>query len=80
MYKELKNKVAIVTGPYGDIGNAICVKFISQGMKVALFGRDIKKLEIQKTNLLKIKKSEVIIENLDVSDSDSYKTSIENVF
>jgi len=80
MYEELNNKVAIVTGSYGDIGNAISEKFISQRMKVALLGRDLKKLEIQKTNLQKINNSEIIIKKLDVSDSISYKNCIDDIY
>ena len=79
MYKELKNKVAIITGPYGDIGNAICEKFISEGMRIALFGRNIEKLEAQKSNLKKIKESDIIIANFDVADSELYKSSIDRV-
>tara|TARA_Y100001968_G_scaffold183624_1_gene168202 strand:- start:408 stop:1157 length:750 start_codon:yes stop_codon:yes gene_type:complete len=80
MYKELENKVAIVTGSYGDIGNAISEKFISQGMKVALLGRNLEKLEMQKANLEKINGSKILIKKLDVSDSESYKNCIEDIY
>ena len=45
MDKELKNKVAIITGSYGDIGNAISENFVNHGIKVALLGRNHEKLQ-----------------------------------
>ena len=33
-YKELKNKTAIITGSYGDIGNSIAKQFILNGINV----------------------------------------------
>ena len=79
MQIELKNKVAIVTGSYGDIGNAICQNFASNGIKIALLGRDLQKLELQKSELLKNNNAEIIISNLDVSDFDSYKDAVDNI-
>ena len=35
MGEELKNKVAIITGSYGDIGNAIAENLIASGTKIA---------------------------------------------
>ena len=67
MQTELKDKVAIVTGSYGDIGKAICQKFASYGIKIALLGRDLQKLDAQKARLLENNSAEVIIFNLDVS-------------
>ena len=46
MNKELKNKVAIITGSYGDIGNAIAKGLASSGIKLALLGRDAEKLDL----------------------------------
>ena len=79
MQTELKNKVAIVTGSYGDIGNAICQNFASNGIKIALLGRDLQKLKLQKSELLKNNNAEIIISNLDVSDFDSYKDAVDNI-
>jgi 3-oxoacyl-[acyl-carrier protein] reductase len=42
---RLKDKVAIVTGASSDIGLEICKRFVEEGAKVVLIGRDIKKLE-----------------------------------
>ena len=79
MQTELKNKIAIVTGSYGDIGNAICEKFASKGIKIALLGRNLKKLKSQKYRLLEKNKTEIIILNVDVSDLDSYKNAVDSV-
>jgi len=79
MQTELKNKIAIVTGSYGDIGNAICEKFASKGIKIALLGRNLKKLKSQKSRLLEKNKTEIIILNVDVSDLDLYKNAVDSV-
>jgi 3-oxoacyl-[acyl-carrier protein] reductase len=79
MQTELKNKIAIVTGSYGDIGNAICEKLASNGIKIALLGRNLEKLKSQKSRLLEKNKTEIIILNVDVSDLDSYKNAVDSV-
>jgi len=79
MQTELKNKIAIVTGSYGDIGRAICQKLASNGIKIALIGRDLKKLKSQKSKLLEKNKTEIIISNLDVSDFNSYKDAVDSI-
>jgi len=79
MQTELKNKIAIVTGSYGDIGRAICQKLASNGIKIALLGRDLKKLKSQKSKLLEKNKTEIIISNLDVSDFNSYKDAVDSI-
>ena len=79
MQTELKNKIAIVTGSYGDIGKAICQRLASNGIKIALLGRDLEKLKSQKSKLLEKNETEIIISNLDVSDSDSYKDAVDTI-
>ena len=79
MQTELENKIAIVTGSYGDIGKAICQKLASNGIKIALIGRDLKKLKSQKSKLLEKNKTEIIISNLDVSDFNSYKDAVDSI-
>jgi len=79
MQTELKNKIAIVTGSYGDIGKAICQRLASNGIKIALMGRDLEKLKSQKSKLLEKNKTEIIISNLDVSDFNSYKDAVDNI-
>ena len=79
MQIELKNKIAIVTGSYGDIGKAICQRLASNGIKIALIGRNLKKLKSQKSKLLEKNKTEIIISNLDVSDFNSYKDAVDSI-
>ena len=79
MQTELKNKIAIVTGSYGDIGKAICQRLASNGIKIALLGRNLKKLKSQKSKLLEKNKTEIIISNLDVSDFNSYKDAVDSI-
>lgn len=79
MQEKLKDKVAIVTGSYGDIGHAICQKFASNGIRIALLGRDLQKLKLQKSSLLENNSTEIIISNLDVSDFDSYKNAVDHI-
>lgn len=79
MPQQLKGKIAIVTGAYGDIGDAICKKFASKGIKIALLGRDAGKLELQKTRLQKSNDVDILTFNLDVSNSVSYRECIDNI-
>ena len=79
MQHQLKSKTAIVTGAYGDIGDAICEKFASKGIKIALLGRDVDKLESQKSRLQKDHDAEILIFNLDISNSESYRDCVENI-
>ena len=41
----MSKQTAIITGSYGDIGNAIDKGFVTKKIKVALVGRDINKLK-----------------------------------
>ena len=79
MDKELKNKVAIITGSYGDIGNAIAENFVTHGIKLALLGRNDKKLQSQIKQLSKLNNSEIISIVCDVKDSNSFKVAINQV-
>tara|TARA_B100000959_G_C14942039_1_gene608257 strand:+ start:954 stop:1706 length:753 start_codon:yes stop_codon:yes gene_type:complete len=80
MGEELKNKVAIITGSYGDIGNAIAENLIASGTKVALLGRNNKKLQSQKKQLEKINSTEIDSIECDVKDSSNFKAAIDRVF
>ena len=42
---RLQDKVAIVTGASSDIGASVVKRFVEEGAKVVLLGRDIKKLD-----------------------------------
>ena len=51
MLNSLENKVAVITGAYGDIGFSICEKFAKNGINLAILGRDLEKLELKKKYL-----------------------------
>ena len=48
MQNSLENKVAVITGAYGDIGFSICKKFAKNGINLAILGRDLEKLNSKK--------------------------------
>ncbi len=48
---RLKNKVAIVTGASSEIGLEISKRFVEEGAKVVLIGRNLDKLEKAKTSI-----------------------------
>jgi len=80
MKEELKNKVALVTGSYGDIGNAIAESLVLSGINVALVGRSINKLKLQKETLNKLNDAEVICVECDVKNSDEFKAAINQTY
>tara|TARA_B100000131_G_C18084107_1_gene599398 strand:- start:357 stop:1109 length:753 start_codon:yes stop_codon:yes gene_type:complete len=80
MNEALKNEVAIVTGSYGDIGNAIAESLVLSGIKVALLGRDIDKLKHQEETLNKLNKTEVACIQCDIKDSDQFKAAIDKTY
>ena len=80
MYKELKDKTAIITGSYGGIGTAIAKSFLLNDMKIVLIGRDLKKLENQRLELIKIKKSDISIFQVDVSQQENFKSAIDEIY
>tara|TARA_Y100001968_G_C19361151_1_gene719897 strand:+ start:386 stop:1126 length:741 start_codon:yes stop_codon:yes gene_type:complete len=75
----LKDYTAIITGSYGDIGNAIAKKFVKNNFKVALIGKDINKLKSQKEELSKINESDIKILEVDIKDSENLKKSINSI-
>ena len=79
MHNSLENKVAVITGAYGDIGFSICEKFAKNGINLAILGRDLEKLELKKKYLNDNYNIDIFSYNLDVSDSDSYKICIEKI-
>ena len=79
MQSSLENKVAVITGAYGDIGFSICEKFAENGINLAILGRDSEKLELKKKYLNDNYNVDIFSCNLDVSDPDSYKICIEKI-
>ena len=75
----MKDYTAIITGSYGDIGNAIAKKFVKNNFKVALIGKDINKLKSQKEELSKINESDIKILEVDIKDSENLKKSINSI-
>mgnify|MGYP000873226703 CR=1 FL=1 len=75
----MSEQTAIITGSYGDIGNAIAKRFVANKIKVALVGRDINKLKSQRNELSKIKKTDISILEVDIRDSKNLKESLENI-
>jgi 3-oxoacyl-[acyl-carrier protein] reductase len=75
----LSEQTAIITGSYGDIGNAIAKRFVANKIKLALVGRDINKLKSQRNELSKIKKTDISILEIDIRDSKNLKESLESI-
>lgn len=72
----LKNRCALITGGSSGIGFAIAQSFVNNGASVIIVGRNEKKLEAARENLLKkcYNKNIVILsESVDVSDINSLK-------
>ena len=79
MLNSLENKVAVITGAYGDIGFSICEKFAKNGINLAILGKDLEKLELKKKYLNDNYNVDILSCNLDVSNSNSYKICIEEI-
>ncbi len=79
MYKELEHKIAIVTGSYGDIGEAISRELISNNMKVALLGRNADKLEEQKNKLKEGASEDIDVYRVDVSNFEDFKSATNQI-
>tara|TARA_Y100001978_G_scaffold146968_1_gene131973 strand:+ start:1265 stop:2008 length:744 start_codon:yes stop_codon:yes gene_type:complete len=79
MLNSLENKIAVITGAYGDIGFSICEKFAKNGINLAILGKDLEKLEIKKKYLDDNYDVDILSCNLDVSNPNSYKICIEEI-
>ena len=78
MYNDLKNKVAIIAGANGSIGNAIANELFRNRVKLALLGRN-------KNSLISLKKSfsnskNVELYELDIRDGGKYKEIVKNIY
>ena len=79
MLNNLENKVAVITGAYGDIGFSICEKFAKNGINLAILGKDLERLELKKKYLNDNYNVDILSCNLDVSNPNSFKICIEEI-
>lgn len=66
----MKNKVALITGATGGIGGAIAQSLYLSGFNIALIGRDLKKLEKMREELIKQKEVTCCCEKIACYDID----------
>lgn len=71
-----KNKIVFITGSTAGIGEACACKFAAQGFSLILNGRDIRKLESLKQDLIKKYNSEVFLLPFDVRDREAARKAI----
>ena len=71
---RLKNKIAILTGATGGIGEATASRFVSEGAKIAVV--DIQKEKVEKL-VAKIGQDRALALTGDVTDIDSVKECVE---
>lgn len=67
--ERASNKVVVITGGSSGIGKGIANKFTQEGAKVVIFGRDQRKLEAAKKELL----NDALIVQGDITNSDDLK-------
>lgn len=81
MNLNLKNRIALVTGATGGIGNAIATEFFNQGARVVLTGRNIEKLNIIHDKLVASnpKAPEPVCIPLDLTAIDAEPTLIQRI-
>ena len=69
----LSNRVAVVTGGSSGIGLAVARLLIAEGARVAICGRDPKRLEAARKNLVSTVGADVLAQRCDVLDSAAVK-------
>jgi len=74
-----KNKIVLITGSTAGIGEACAYKFAVQGFSVILNGRDIRKLEALKQDLVEKYNSNVFLLPFDVRDREAAKKAIQEL-
>ena len=76
----LKNKKILITGATGGIGKAIAFLFAKNNAELFLTGRNIKKLEKLKSQILRLYKVKISIYVFDISNYDEIKNAFKNIF
>ena len=76
----LKNKKILITGATGGIGKAIAFLFAKNNAELFLTGRNIRKLEKLKSQILRLYKVKISIYVFDISNYDEIKNAFKNIF
>ena len=74
-----ENQVAIVTGAGSGIGRAIALALADKGMKLGLFGRNLKALQETQALIVEGGNTESIVVQVDVRQADQVKRAADNV-
>lgn len=73
--RGLKDKVVLVTGGAGGMGEAICRRFAEEGCRVAIFDRDSDRMQ---QVAAKIGASDSVhVETVDITDAEAAETAVE---
>jgi NADP-dependent 3-hydroxy acid dehydrogenase YdfG len=72
-------KIVFITGSTAGIGEACAYKFANQGFSLILNGRDIRKLEALKKDLVEKYNSNVFLLPFDVRDRETVRKAIEDL-
>ena len=75
----LKNKICIITGGSDGIGKAAAISLSNEGAKVAIIGRNEKKLNDAVNEIISITSGEVIGISADVSNENNVKGMVNSV-
>ena len=76
----LKNKKILITGATGGIGKAIAFLFAKNNAELFLTGRNKKKLDKLKSQILRLYKVKISIYVFDISNYDEIQNAFKNIF
>ena len=76
----LKNKKILITGATGGIGKAIAFLFAKNNAELFLTGRNKKKLEKLKSQILRLYKVKISIYVFDISNYDEIRNAFKNIY